>query len=332
MLAPRLTLYLCLYLFYHRTQELTMAARITRNILVVPTMYTLMSLNEYMTHRYFQHLEFNRPGNFMMLKNLLSRFTGKEPMDHKVPGDGHVEHHAETYDDMSLKNDARWRSNSVAKALDADPFRGTAFHWSATMLMTIQMLPSVFPTYLLMGWSALHTLAILLPSMLIHAIVWNAVHPTMHGLPPVALKFGFGTGAVPGGKAFSNWILESRYGRYIYENHMGHHVLGGQANYNVCCPLTDHIKGTYVKTEDWQPKMRPLPVNAEVRGAPVEPVTHGGVPQLPTIEEYKALQLLQKQMKEDGRAPAAVANGGTIIADAYSSEEDLKVESEALLK
>jgi hypothetical protein len=69
-----------------------MAARITRNILVVPTMYTLMSLNEYMTHRYFQHLEFNRPGNFMMLKNLLSRFTGKEPMDHKVPGDGHVEH------------------------------------------------------------------------------------------------------------------------------------------------------------------------------------------------------------------------------------------------
>ena len=37
-------------------------------------------------------------------------------------------------------------------------------------------------------------------------------------------------------------------------------------------------------------------------------------------------------MKEAGRAPAAVANGGTIIADAYSSEEDLKVESEALLK
>ena len=113
---------------------------------------------------------------------------------------------------------------------------------------------------------------------------------------------------------------------------MGHHVLGGQANYNVCCPLTDHIKGTYVKTEDWKLKMRPLPVNAQVRGPPVPPLSNGGVPQLPTIEEYKALQQLQKQMKANGKAPAAVANGGAIIADAYSSEEDLKVESKALLK
>ena len=191
-----------------------MTARVTRNILVVPTMYTLMSLNEYMTHRYFQHLEFNRPDNFIKLKNLLSRFTGKSPLDHKMAGDGHVEHHAETYDDMSLKNDARWRSNAVAKALDADPFRGTAFHWKATLLMTIQMIPSAFPTYMLMGWSARATLAILLPSMLIHAIVWNAVHPPMHGLPPVALKFGFGTG-FPGGAALSRWILESAYGRFI---------------------------------------------------------------------------------------------------------------------
>jgi len=312
--------------------ELTAAAIVIRNILVVPTMYTLMSLNEYMTHRYFQHLEFNRVGNFMGIKNMYARITGNEAESCKVPGDGHVEHHAETYDDMSLKNDERWRSNKVAKALDEDVYRGTAFHWSATMIMTIQMSPSVFPTYMLMGWSPLATLAILVPSMLLHAIVWNAVHPPMHGLPPVTLKFGFGTG-VPGGEAFSKWLLESAYGRFIYENHMGHHVLGGQANYNVCCPLTDHLKGTYVKTEDWKLKMRPLPVNAEVRGPPVPPQSHGGVPQLPTIEEYKALHQLQKQMRAlDGEKVAAVANGGTIIADAYSSEEELEVESAALLK
>uniref|UniRef100_A0A7S2J0K2 Uncharacterized protein n=1 Tax=Haptolina brevifila TaxID=156173 RepID=A0A7S2J0K2_9EUKA len=295
-------------------------------------MYALMSLNEYMTHRYFQHLEFNRPNNFNELKNIYAQLTGESAASCKVPGDGHVEHHAETYDDMSLKNDERWRTNSVAKALDADVYRGTAFHWSATLIMTIQMLPSVLPTYLLMGWTPQEALAILLPSMLLHAIVWNAVHPPMHGLPPVALRFGFGT-EVPGGERFSNWILESAYGRYIYENHMGHHVLGGQANYNVCCPLTDHLLGTRVPTEDWKHKMRPLPVNAVVRGPPVPPKSNGGVPQLPSIEEYKALQQLQRQMKElNGEKPQAVANGGSIIADAYSSEEELKVESAALLK
>ena len=53
---------------------------------------------------------------------------------------------------------------------------------------------------------------------------------------------------------------------------MGHHVLSGQCNYNVCCPMTDHLLGTYVPTEVWQTKMRPLPANAQVRGPVVEPM------------------------------------------------------------
>ena len=69
-------------------------------------------------------------------------------------------------------------------------------------------MPSVLPTYMLMGWSLPETIAILLPSMLVHAVVWNAIHPPMHGLPPVPLTAGFGT-VVPGGQAFSEWVLES---------------------------------------------------------------------------------------------------------------------------
>ena len=182
------------------------AAEIIRDVAVVPTMYALMSLNEYMTHRYFQHMEFNRPGTLLWLKAIIAKATG-DPVAPKVPGDGHVEHHAETYDDMSLKNDERWRSDSVAKALNDDEFRGTAFHWSATGIMTIQMLPSVLPTYGLMGWSVPETLAFLVPSMLVHALLWNAIHPPMHGLPPVPLTIGFGT-VVPGGEAFSESILD----------------------------------------------------------------------------------------------------------------------------
>ena len=103
---------------------------------------------------------------------------------------------------------------------------------------------------------------------------------------------------------------------------MGHHVLGGQCNYNVCCPMTDHLLGTYVPTSEWQPKMRPLPENAVVRGPVVAPQSHGGVPQLPTREEYalaREFAKAKKGLSEPKAGPAAIAKGGTIIADAYSS-------------
>ena len=143
--------------------ELSLAATVVRDIAAVPTMYCLMSLNEYMTHRYFQHLEFNRPESLPWVKSIVARASGVPAAEQRVPGDGHVEHHAETYDDMSLKNDERWRANKAAKSLDDDVYRGTAFHWSATLIMTLQMLPSVLPTYALMGWSLPETMAILRP-------------------------------------------------------------------------------------------------------------------------------------------------------------------------
>jgi len=307
--------------------ELDLTGTIIRDLAVLPTMYGLMSLNEYMTHRYFQHLEFNRPDSLLWLKSVIAKVSG-DPVAPKVPGDGHVEHHAETYDDMSLKSDERWKSTKASMSLDDDAWRGTAFHWSATGIMTVQMMPSVLPTYMSMGFSLPEALAILLPSMLLHAVVWNAIHPPMHGLPPVPLGAGFGAD-VPFGAEFSEWILESPYGRYIYKNHMGHHVLGGQCNYNVCCPGADHLLGTYVPTEEWQPKMRPLPLNAEVRGPVVEPQSHGGVPQLPTREAYQAARTLERQMKEGagggGTGPEILANGGTLIADAYSEEAELEM-------
>merc|ERR1719163_49923 len=284
----------------------------------------MMSLNEYMTHRYFQHLEFNRPDSLLWLKAIIAKVTG-DPVAPTVPGDGHVEHHAETYDDMSLKNNERWRQTPASKSLDEDDFRGTAFHWSATGIMTCQMLPSVLPTYALMGWSVQDTLLFLLPCMLVHASVWNFIHPPMHGLPKVPLNEG-----MPG--APMEWLEDTPYFKYVFENHMGHHVLGGQCNYNVCCPMTDHLLGTYVSTADWAPKMRPLPVNAQVRGPVIAPQTHGGVPQLPTREEYFAAKNRAAAVAaEQGTAPAVLANGGSMIADAYSTEEEVEAEQQQLV-
>jgi hypothetical protein len=42
----------------------------------------------------------------------LLRADGRKNMI-KIKGGGHVEHHAETYDDMSLKKDEKWRRTKV---------------------------------------------------------------------------------------------------------------------------------------------------------------------------------------------------------------------------
>jgi len=256
----------------------------------LPTLYALMSVNEYATHRWYQHEEFNKDHAFQRFCQRVAFFLRGRPLLKpdgrkniiKIFGGGHVEHHAETYDDMSLKKDERWRQTKAAASLDTDEFRGTAFTWSVTGLMTIQMLPTTLPVFALLGFSLLQTFAVLLPGMLVHALVWNMLHPPMHGLPDVPARFG-----APG------WVLaplrSTRYFKYIFENHQGHHVLGGQCNYNVCCPLTDHLLGTYLKPSVWSKRMRavPGPEDTQRWGFPVEPK---GVPQAPVIGAGKATE------------------------------------------
>lgn len=49
-------------------------------------MYAIMSVNEYVTHRYYQHAEVNKNPIFKAISSIF----GME----KVRGGGHVEHHA----------------------------------------------------------------------------------------------------------------------------------------------------------------------------------------------------------------------------------------------
>lgn len=252
-------------------------------VAALPTLYALMSANEYATHRWYQHEEFNRDHALQRLCQRLAFLWRGRPLRKKdgrpnmikIRGGGHVEHHAETYDDMSLKKDPRWRQTKAAASLDSDPFRGTAFTWQTTGLMTLQMLPTTLPVFRLLGFSVIGTLAVLLPGMLVHALVWNMVHPEMHGLPPVPRLVGAPS-------AVLSALRNTAYFKYIYKNHQGHHVLGGQCNYNVCCPGTDHILGSYVPVNIWSKRMRSVPGldAAERWGVPVEPK---GVPQAPII-------------------------------------------------
>ena len=212
-----------------------------------PTMYGLMSFNEYVTHRYYQHAEFNRsPWLQAIAKTLLSPFSREVPV---VKGGGHVEHHAETLDDMSLKTDEKWLNSPVAKVLDDDKYRGTAFSWTVSGLMLVQMLPTAIPVFTLaLGFSLGQTLLFLLPSVLLHTLVWNALHPFMHALPDVPLADGPPSG-------FLAKLRSTPYFKFLYANHQGHHIVGGRGNYNVACPGADHLFGTFVPEKNWRPKM-----------------------------------------------------------------------------
>lgn len=211
----------------------------------IPTLYGLMSVNEYVTHRYFQHAEWNKSWMVSVLDFVLKPFGAKAP---RTRGGGHVEHHAETLDDMTLKTDARWRSTDVAKSLDDDKFRGTAFTWQVFGLMTVQMLPTTIPVFkYLLGFSLKTTMAILLPGMLVHTMVWNALHPNMHALPDVKVNEG------PPSSVFS-WLRDTPYFRFLYINHQGHHIVGGRGNYNVACPGTDHLLGSFIPEKVWRPR------------------------------------------------------------------------------
>ena len=206
-------------------------------------MYALMSMNEYITHRYYQHAEFNKNALMQKLFRGLQIDGGgyshleftyfylfRIPVPHTMNQTSHVEHHAETLDDMSLKTDERWLRTPAAQRLNSDPFRGTAFTWSVTLMMFTQMLFTTIPVFkYLLGFSLKTTLAMLAPALLLHATAWNTLHPAMHYLSDVPASIG------PASKwlaAFKDsWIF-----KFLYQNHEGHHVLGGLANYNVCCP------------------------------------------------------------------------------------------------
>ena len=296
----------------------------------IPLMYALMSANEYVTHRYYQHNEVSllsvshggrgsisraaqisrqqmgvrfltTPACDQIGKIELYQTLRKMDKIPKLDGGGHVEHHvsscsamccesfdahgarpfclqclpwahiggrradprfaqAETYDDMLLKtDDPVWMKSAPAQRLNDDPWRGTIFTWQVTAMMFAQCIPSVYPAFYLLGWNAAATTALFVPAMLLHGLVWNSLHPEMHGLPDVPARIGLPSS-----------VFASFRGSPVFEflrlNHVGHHVASGKVNYNVCCPGMDHLVGTFMSEAEWTPKIR-IKEAKEIEGA-----------------------------------------------------------------
>merc|ERR1712216_988848 len=82
-----------------------------------------MSANEYVTHRYYQHNEVGKLDIYQTLRKM-----GKIP---KLDGGGHIEHHAETYDDMSLKTDNPVWMASAPGTCACSAFRLSSLHFGS---------------------------------------------------------------------------------------------------------------------------------------------------------------------------------------------------------
>ena len=94
--------------------------------------------------------------------------------------------------------------------LNDDKWRGTAFTWEVTAMMCLQCVPTIFPAFaLILGWTPLATLALFLPSILFHGLVWNALHPNMHGLEDVPATTGLPSSALKGlrGSKVFEWCV-----------------------------------------------------------------------------------------------------------------------------
>jgi hypothetical protein len=60
----------------------------------------------------------------------------------------------------------------------------------------------------------------------------------LHGMEEIPLTAGFNFPA-----EVSKTLRKTTYYKWLYQNHVGHHVMSGRVNYNVCCPLFDHVVG-----------------------------------------------------------------------------------------
>lgn len=168
--------------------------------------YVLISFYEWFIHRHIMH------GNPEFLKKfpIFGNYLSKTAIDH-------VEHHKHVNIDMTLKTD--------------EESEGVYFPWSVTLITTIiffinamGLIPNAF------------VVAVLVVAL--HNILWNNWHTRFHDYKKdVTLSHG-----LPKFSIFPTGIIYDALWKY----HTLHHAQkGDKYNFNIICPLFDHVFGTY---------------------------------------------------------------------------------------
>lgn len=199
-------------------QELLLSAAAGAAVL-----YVVISVTEYAYHRFIQHLDLNRVGLYRTAREALGAPT--------LRADFHMSHHRETLDDMSIEP-------LPPEEFATTVHRGTAASWLSFSKMVCVVLLQAYLPLTSLGWTPPLAVAAVILATLAHLRAYNSLHPQLHGLPDVTLA--------DGPPSITEAIFQdSAYAAWLREYHVVHHRTRATKNFNVCCPLVDHLLGTH---------------------------------------------------------------------------------------
>jgi len=219
-------------------------AFVSAGVAGVLLIYVVISYTEYAYHRYVQHLDLNRVGLFQLARQILGIPA--------VKSDFHVLHHRETLDDMSI--------DAMPKEAwpDATVHRGTAATWLSFIKMSCIVMFPTYPLLCFLGWPAPIAVGAVLAATLLHLMAYNALHPQLHNLPNVSMLQG------PPSLVLGDF-QNSAFAQYLTTYHVLHHRSNARKNFNVCCPLIDHLLGTHM--DAGLELQEPMPISIPVEKA-----------------------------------------------------------------
>ena len=143
----------------------------------------------------------------------------------------HIQHHLDTRPDMTMEDEYN--------------FKGIRFNFLTSKLSVVigSLISAVVCGVFSLGlplWPTPFAAALV---ALYHGVLWNRLHVDSHSLES-SIQWDDGlpyVDAVPTANPYARWLLT---------NHIGHHAVKGQGNFNIVFPGPDHLAGTFFRLRE----------------------------------------------------------------------------------
>lgn len=174
-------------------------------VLCIILIYVVISLFEWVIHRYVMH---GNPGNLKKVP-IFGGILSQMARDH-------LEHHKHVNIDMTLKNNVKTK--------------GVYFPWITTLVF-------ISLIYVFLKCSVPLPIVLVIVSVSIHNLLWNNWHTRFH-------QYQNKIGVLDGLPKLGIFPLGPIY-NYLWKYHAVHHSQKGEKyNFNIILPMFDHIFGT----------------------------------------------------------------------------------------
>ena len=156
-------------------------------------------------------------------------------------GQRHMTHHSLTLNDMTIK---RFKNNNIKRKVSYEhlmkEFDGLYFLWPSTL--TILMIANIICfiiNYLTFNVNGIFIFILTSLYILYQSALWNCLHPMIH-YQERRLKWNEGIDIIK-----REWLKDTGFYRFLWKNHVIHHLNNGYGNYCVTLPFADILFRTY---------------------------------------------------------------------------------------